>query len=206
MSQLTERSVRELLAEFASGGPTPGGGSAAALTTAIGLSLVAMVARMPRTKNGTEEDRATLDRVLLAVEHLAEHAIELVDQDAAAYDAVVEAYRRPKSTDQEKADRRQAIEAALRGAAEVPLEVMRTCRAGLAAAVDAARAGNPSASSDVKVSVELLTAAVRSAALNVRVNLGSLSEPGFVSGAADETLRLELSATELADDVRDSLS
>ena len=202
MSKLVNRPLPELLAEFASAGPTPGGGSAAALTSAVGLSLVAMVARMPRTKHGTDEDRQALDGVLLAVEHLAQHALDLVDDDAAAYDAVVAAYRKPKATEDQKVERRSAIEAALRGAAEVPLEVMRSCRAGLGAALEAARTGNPSASSDVGVAVELLGAALRGAALNVRVNLSSLTETGYVDAVADECSRLESTAAQLADEVR----
>lgn len=205
MSKLVDRPLPELLAEFASAGPTPGGGSAAALTAAVGLSLVAMVARMPRTKHGTDEDRTTLDGVLLAVEHLAQHALDLVDDDAAAYDGVVHAYRQPKATEDERNARRSAIEAALRGAAEVPLEVMRSCRAGLGAALEAAKAGNPSASSDVGVAVELLGAALRSAALNVRVNLSSLTETGYVDAVADETSRLESTAAQLAGDVKAAL-
>jgi methenyltetrahydrofolate cyclohydrolase len=206
MSKLIDRPLPELLADFASAGPTPGGGSAAALTAAVGLSLVAMVARMPRTRHGTDEDRQALDAVLQAVEHLAEHAMDLVDDDAAAYDAVVHAYRLAKTTDDEKNTRRQAIDAALRGAAEVPLEVMRACRAGLGAALDVARAGNPSASSDVGVATELLGAARRSAGLNVRVNLSSLSEVGYVAGAADEARRLEATAAQLSDDVKAALA
>ena len=202
MSKLVNRPLPELLAEFASAGPTPGGGSAAALTSAVGLSLIAMVARMPRTKHGTDEDRQALDGVLLAVEHLAQHALDLVDDDAAAYDAVVAAYRKPKATEDQKVERRSAIEAALRGAAEVPLEVMRSCRAGLGAALEAARTGNPSASSDVGVAVELRGAALRGAALNVRVNLSSLTETGYVDAVADECGRLESTAAQLADEVR----
>ena len=205
MSTLVNRPLPELLAEFASAGPTPGGGSAAALTAAVGLSLVAMVARMPRTKHGTDEDRQALDGVLQAVEHLAQHALDLVDDDAAAYDAVVAAYRKPKATEDQKVERRSAIEAALRGAAEVPLEVMRSCRAGLGAALEAARTGNPSALSDVGVAVELLGAALRSAALNVRVNLSSLTETGYVDAVADECSRLESTAAQLAEDVRAAL-
>jgi formiminotetrahydrofolate cyclodeaminase len=142
MSRLTELPTRELLAAFASAAPTPGGGSAAALTASVGLSLLAMVASMSRTRNGSEEDRALLDAALTAVEHLGQHTLTLVDDDAASYDAVIEAYRKPRATEEEKVERRRAIEAALRGAAEVPLEVMRACRAGLTAAVDVARAGN----------------------------------------------------------------
>ena len=99
----------------------------------------------------------------------------------------MEAYRKPRATEEEKVERRRAIEAALRGAAEVPLEVMRACRAGLTAAVDVARAGNPSASSDIGVSVELLKAALHSAALNVGVNLSSLSDSNYVDAVTTET-------------------
>jgi methenyltetrahydrofolate cyclohydrolase len=206
MSRLTDRPIRELLAAFASAAPTPGGGSAAALTASVGLSLLAMVASMSRTRNGSDDDRATLDGALDAVEHLAEHTLTLVDDDAAAYDAVMEAYRKPRATEEEKVERRRAIEAALRGAAEVPLEVMRACRAGLTAAVDVARAGNPSASSDIGVSVELLKAALHSAALNVGVNLSSLSDGNYVNAVTSETATLENSAAALATAARSALS
>lgn len=206
MSRLTDRPIRELLAAFASAAPTPGGGSAAALTASVGLSLLAMVASMSRTRNGSDDDRATLDGALNAVEHLAQHTLTLVDDDAAAYDAVMEAYRKPRATEEEKVERRRAIEAALRGAAEVPLEVMRACRAGLTAAVDVARAGNPSASSDIGVSVELLKAALHSAALNVGVNLSSLSDGNYVNAVTSETATLENSAAALATAARSALS
>jgi formiminotetrahydrofolate cyclodeaminase len=206
MSRLTDRPIRELLAAFASAAPTPGGGSAAALTASVGLSLLAMVASMSRTRNGSDDDRALLDGALEAVEHLAAHTLALVDDDAAAYDAVMEAYRKPRVTDEEKVERRRAIEAALRGAAEVPLEVMRASRAGLAAAVDVARAGNPSASSDIGVSVELLKAALHSAALNVGVNLSGLSDSTYVDAVTAETATLENSAAALATAARAALS
>jgi len=206
MSRLTDRPIRELLAAFASAAPTPGGGSAAALTASVGLSLLAMVASMSRTRNGSDDDRALLDGALNAVEHLSAHTLALVDDDAAAYDAVMEAYRKPRVTEEEKVERRRAIEAALRGAAEVPLEVMRACRAGLTAAVDVARAGNPSASSDVGVSVELLKAALHSAALNVGVNLSGLSDSNYVDAVTAETATLENSAAALATATRSALS
>jgi formiminotetrahydrofolate cyclodeaminase len=205
MSRLTDRPVRELLGEFASSAPTPGGGSASALATAVGLALLTMVSRMPRTRSGTDDERVTLVRAGDAIEHLGTHAIDLVDDDAAAYDEVVSGYRRPKATDGEKASRREAVDAALRGAAEVPLEVMRTCRAGLTEAVEIARCGNRAAGSDVGVAVELLTAALRGAALNVRTNLDAMSDVGYVDGVRAEVERLEASAIELAADARNSL-
>jgi formiminotetrahydrofolate cyclodeaminase len=206
MSRLTDRPLRELLAAFADSGPTPGGGSASALAASVGLSLLAMVSAMHRTRNGTDDERALLDRAHRTVEHLGDHALTLVDDDAAAYEAVVGAYRRPKATDEERADRTQAIQSALHGAVEVPLEVMRTCRAGRAAAVDVARAGNPSASSDIGVAVELLGAAARGAALNVHINLGSLDDAGYSSAVAEESGHLESAAATLSKEVRAALS
>src|SRR6187200_2597672 len=128
MATLTDRPFRELLAEFASSAPIPGGGSAVALTASVALSLLTMVARMPRTRGGSAEERATLDRRGEELQKLGEHTVELVDEDAAAYEGVIAAYRLSKGTDDEKAKRRDAIEAAFRGAAEVPLDVMRACQ------------------------------------------------------------------------------
>lgn len=205
MSLLTH-SVADLLAAVSNPSPTPGGGSASALAAALGLSLLGMVAQMSRTRSGSDEDRRVLDQAATALLPLGDHVAGLIDDDAAAYDAVVEAYRRPKGTDEEKAARRGAVQGALRGAAEVPLDVMRACQAGLTAALDVARHGNPSAASDVGVALELLAAGLRGAALNVRANLASIDEAGWVDGARSEVDRLEAAAPLLVADVRAALS
>lgn len=197
-----DRPLDELLTNFSDPTPTPGGGSASALAAALGLSLVAMVAQMGRTRSGSDDDRVVLDQSKTALLPLRDHVSELVEGDARAYDAVVAAYRLPKATDQEKAARKTAVQAALRGAAEVPLDVMRACQAGLTAAIEVARHGNPSASSDIGVGLELLGAGLRGAALNVRANLGSIEEQGWVDGVRAEMERLEAAAPLLAADVR----
>jgi len=200
-----DRSLSDVLAAFSDPAPTPGGGSASALAAALGLSLFAMVAQMGRTRSGTDEDRRALDRAKAALLPLREHAAQLITDDAAAYDAVVAAYRLPKATEEEKSARRAAIQNAMRAAAEVPLDVMRTCQAGVTAATDVSRHGNPSASSDIGVALELLTAALRGAALNVRVNLGSIDEVGSVDGARAEVERLEAAFPLLVEEVRGGL-
>ena len=202
---LTERPLAELLAAFSDPSPTPGGGSAAALAAATGLSLLAMVSQMGRTRGGTDDDRRALDESTTALLPLRDHVVTLVDDDAGAYDAVVDAYRLPKATDAEKAARRTAVQGALRGAAEVPLDVMRACQAGLTVAVEVARHGNPSAKSDVGVALELLIAALKGAALNVMVNLESIDEVGWVDGVKSEVERLEAAAPLLASDARTAL-
>ena len=201
-----DRPLDELLTAFSDPTPTPGGGSASALSAALGLSLLAMVAQMGRTRSGSDENRAVLDQAKTALLPLRDHVSELVESDARAYDAVVAAYRLPKSTDPEKAARRVAVQSALRGAAEVPLDVMRVCHAGLTAAIDVARHGNPFASSDIGVGLELLGAALRGAALNVRANLGSIDEQGWVEGVRSEVERLEAAAPLLSADVSAALA
>ena len=200
-----DRPLSDLLGAFSDPAPTPGGGSASALAAALGLSLVAMVAQMGRTRAGSDEDRVALDRAAAAVLPLRDHVAALIEDDARAYDEVVAAYRLPKGTDDEKAARKSAVQSALRGAAEVPLDVMRACQAGLAAAIDVGRHGNPSAASDVGVALELLETGLKGAALNVRANLGSIDEAGWADGVRGEMERLEAAAPLLASDVRAAL-
>ena len=203
---LLDRPLSDLLSAFSDPTPTPGGGSASALAAALGLSLVAMVAQMGRTRAGSDQDRAALDHAKAALLPLRDHVSALVEDDAKAYDAVVAAYRLPKTTDDEKATRKVAVQSALRGAAEVPLDVMRACQAGLTAAIDVARHGNPSAGSDVGVALELISAALRGAALNVHANLGSIDERGWVDGIRGEVEKLEAAAPLLAADARAALA
>ncbi len=123
---LATQSLTDVLDAFSSSAPTPGGGSAAALAGALGASLLAMVAALPKTKNNTPEERAALDAARATILRLRSQLVELIDRDAAAYDAVVAAYRLPKGTDEEKAVRKTAIQDALKLATDVPLE---TCLA-----------------------------------------------------------------------------
>lgn len=201
-----ERKLGEVLQAFAAPTPTPGGGSASALAAALGLALLTMVAGMGRTREGTEDDRGILDGVVEALVALREHVVQLIDDDAAAYDAVVAAYRMPKGTHSDKTARRAIVQAALRGAAEVPLDVMRACQAGLTAAIDVARHGNPAAASDVGVALELLGAGVEGAALNVRANLVAIDEAGWVEGVESEVARLQAAAHLLTAEARAALS
>ena len=145
-----ERSVNDLLAAFRSPEPTPGGGSAAALAGAIGASLLAMVAGLPKSKAATEEDAARLNAAGERCAELAQMLAALVDRDSEAYDLVMAAYKKPKGTDEEKAARSAAIQAAHArrdcGAARRHARLRRRRRAGRRRSP---ALGNPSASSDV---------------------------------------------------------
>jgi methenyltetrahydrofolate cyclohydrolase len=191
--KLTERRVDDLLQAFRSPDPTPGGGSAAALAGAIGASLLAMVAGLPKSRAATEEDVERLQAAGRRCAAIAGDLTTLVDRDSEAYDLVVGAYKRPKGTDEEKAARSAAIQQAMRAAIAAPLDVMRACAAAAEQGVVVAALGNPSASSDVRVGFELLGAGLRGAKLNVEINLGSVKDAAYV-----ETVRREVEEFERA--------
>jgi len=187
---LTDRTVTSLLDAFSSADPTPGGGSAAALVGATGASLLAMVAGMPKSRTNAAEERTALDqahRELLTLRHAL---VELIDRDSAAYDLVIAAFRKPKGTDEEKAERRAAVQDATRVATEVPLETIQVCVAAMRAGRAAVAHGNPSAASDVKVGYRLLMAAAESARDNVDINLGGLADTALRTAIEVETAQL----------------
>lgn len=186
---LIDLSLKRLLDAFSSSDPTPGGGSASALAGAVGAALLAMVAGLPK-RDGTDEDRAALGPARVALLALRDELAALVDRDTAAYDQVVAAYRLPKGTDEEKAARSAAIQRALKQAIETPLAVMRACESAARHGDAVARHGNPSASSDVRVGLELLGAGLRGARLNVEINLGSVKDEPYVAGVRREVEKL----------------
>jgi len=196
---LTDKSARDLLAALASSDPTPGGGSASALASAMGASLLMMVAALPKTRSGTDEDRMALAAASNALTGVQQQLIEAVDADAAAYTQVVAAYKLPKATESEQVARKAAIQRALRGATDVPLEVMRLSAMALKHAQAIAEHGYRAAGSDAGVAVALLAAGARGARLNVDVNLGSLGDESYVEAVKAETGRLANDAARSAE-------
>jgi formiminotetrahydrofolate cyclodeaminase len=184
--KLVDRTVTDLLTAFQSSDPTPGGGSASALAGAIGASLLAMVAGLPKSRAGTQQQRTRLEDARGKCAALSTELARLIDRDSEAYELVMAAYRGPKGSDEEKAARAAAIQDALRAAIAAPLDVMRACAAAIGEGPVVASLGNASAASDVEVGVELLTAGLRGAKLNVEINLGSIKDAAYVAKIRDE--------------------
>jgi formiminotetrahydrofolate cyclodeaminase len=187
---LTSKPLREVIAAFASPEPTPGGGSAAALASTLGTSLLVMVASLPRTRNQSEDDRSALTFAAGALTGVQHQLTESVDADSAAYGQVVAAYRQPKATEAEKGARQAAVERALRLATDVPLGVMRLSVDALKHAQAIAAHGHRAASSDVGVALALLQAGLEGARLNVRVNLGGITDRAYADAVTAESERL----------------
>ena len=191
---LAQRRFSELLAAFRSPEPTPGGGSASALAGAVGAALLAMVAALPKSRAEHDDDlrrlRAAGDRCTVLSDRLA----ALMDEDTVAYDAVVAAFKLPKDTDAEKSARGVRIQEALRGATEVPLQVIRAGSEALEQGIVVAELGNRNARSDVQVGLELMGAAVRGAKLNVDINLENLKDSAYVAAVRAEAEKLVAAA------------
>jgi formiminotetrahydrofolate cyclodeaminase len=197
--------LADLMDAFASTDAVPGGGSAAALGGAIGASLLLMVAGMPKTKTGAPEETADLAEAASRLHPLRDSLLDLVDRDSAAYKGVMDAFRLPKESDEDKAARKQAIDRATRVATEAPLNTMRACQQALRGALVVARNGNRRTTSDVGVGVELLLAALRGARLNVDINLSSLEDAAYVTRVKTEVAELERDAAQDAEAARRAL-
>jgi methenyltetrahydrofolate cyclohydrolase len=196
---LADTPLRGLLAAFSSPAPTPGGGSAAALAAAVGASLLMMVARLPKTRTGTDDDRTALEAAAAALDPLRARLTDAIDADAAAYDRVVAAYKLPKATPEEQSARKAAIQQALRAATDVPMEVMRMSAEAIDHAKTIAAHGHRAAASDVGVAAALLRAGLRGAGLNIDTNAGSVSDQRYVDGVLGERARLSERAAAAAD-------
>jgi methenyltetrahydrofolate cyclohydrolase len=200
---LTRQPLRDALAAFASSAPAPGGGSASALASALGASLLLMVAGLPKTRGNTEDDRASLAGASSALIGVQQQLTEAIDADSAAYDGVVSVYQQRASTDAERQSRQQAIQRALRQATDVPLGVMRLSVDALKQAQIVAKHGLRAASSDVGVALALLQAGLEGARLNVRVNLGTIVDVPYVEAVKAEADRLAGQTSEL---IRDAIA
>jgi methenyltetrahydrofolate cyclohydrolase len=184
---LVDMTVRALLDAFSSSAPTPGGGSAAALAGSTGVSLLMMVASLPKTRTGSEAERASLAAAAESLASIRQPLIDAIDADTAAYDQVVAAYKLPKGTVDEQQARKTAIQGGLRVATDVPLGVMRLCANALEQAQHVESHGHSGAASDVGVAIALLRAGLEGARLNVETNLGGLADAAYVS-AVRETM------------------
>lgn len=189
--------VEEFLARVAAPTPTPGGGSVSALAGALSAALSRMVAGLARGKKGYEAVERELAEIEARGEAIQARLAHLVDEDAAAYDAVIAAMRMPRSSDPEKAARVSAMQAAYRKATEIPLETMERCVEALELAEAAAKKGNRGATTDAAVAVLLAESAVRGASLNCAINLAAIRDESFRSQAEEKVERLLKRADEI---------
>ncbi len=186
---------------LASGEPTPGGGGAAALMGAMGAALIAMVCNLTIGKKGFEAVEGDMRALLAESEALRARMQAMVAEDAQAFDTVMAAYRLPKATDEEKAARSAAIQEGLKVATRAPLACAIAAAQGVRLGARAVEHGNPNVISDVGVGVLASWAALRSAALNVDVNVPQIKDRAFADQALTQIAALLAECAPLAEQV-----
>lgn len=179
--RLVDRTMRAFSEDLASERPVPGGGSAAAYAGALGAALCAMVLRISAKKQPD-----MFDGRISELDNLRTDFLRLVDDDSAAFARVSEAMKLPRKTDEDKALRTQRIQAALLGAARVPLEVAKTARRLLEASEAAMTDASSMTVSDVGVGALMAETSLRGAAMNVMINLAALDDAAQVKALSEE--------------------
>ncbi len=197
MQPYAESAIQEYLDKLASADPEPGGGSVAALVAALGAGLVTMVTALTLGKEKFATVEADVAKIKEEAEALRADLTGFITGDAEAYSQVAAAMKLPRDTDAQKKERARVLQAALKGAAEVPLKVAEAAVAVARLSLPAAEKGNPNAVSDAGVAALLADAAAQSAALNVKINLAWIEDDEFkkdawtrVEAVLSETARL----------------
>lgn len=164
----------------ASESPTPGGGSVSAYVGALGASLGTMVANLSAHKKGWEDKLSFFSDWAEKGQLLKDRLNQLVDEDTLAYNKIMDAFKLPKNTDDEKSFRKMAIREATRGAIEVPLAVMQTSLEALDLIRDMAIHGNPNSVSDAGVGALCCRTAIQGAFMNVQINCVGFDDTYYV--------------------------
>ncbi len=187
---LVKMDMREFCNETLSDSPAPGGGSVAALMGALGASLGGMVANLSAGKRGWDDKLEYFSDWAVKAQQLKDELLSLVDEDAAAFNKVMDSFALPKESEEEKTARSAAIEVATKHAAEVPLKVMETTSKSYALLAEMAEKGNPASVSDVGVGALATRACIEGAALNVRINLAQLKDEKFKSAFSNKVQKI----------------
>lgn len=183
---LAKMDLSKFVDDLAAPTGAPGGGAAAAVAGVLGCALIRMVAGNTLSKARFKEGRDRLEEIRKASQELMGKFQDLAIRDTESYMAVEAAMKMPKSTDEEKAARRAAMQEAFKGATLSPLETVREVLEAMSLLPDLVRYGNPNAMTDMAVGALLLDAARRGATMNVQINLGSIEDEEFVAKCKQE--------------------
>lgn len=189
--KLVEQRVIDFVAATASKEPTPGGGAIAALTAATGAALAEMVANLTFGKKGYEAVQPEMEELQAKAEAIRKRMIELSQADADVFNIFMNALGLPKNTDEEKAARTAAIQQAYKDAAMVPFEIGELANQIFDLAELASRKGNQNLITDGIIAAINARAAVKSAFLNVRINLSGIKDESFVAELTSKMYAIE---------------
>lgn len=174
--KLVNMSIQEFAEETASESPAPGGGSVSAYMGAMASSLAGMVANLSSHKKGWDDRWEEFSKWAEEAKKYQQALLKKVDEDTDAFNRIMNAFSLPKTTEDEKEIRKEAIQKATIYAAKIPLETMRLCYESMNVIKTMAEIGNPSSVSDVGVGALAARAGVMGAYLNVQINLADVKD------------------------------
>ncbi len=181
MTEIKEQSIETFLDELASKQATPGGGSAAAVIGAQSAALTSMVCNLTIGKPKYIEVENDMKALLQQSEALRTELTGMIKADVDVFDKLMSCYGLAKETDQEKTDRSEQIQSVLKEATLVPLECAKACAQAIKLSRVAAEKGNIGVISDAGVAALAGYSALKSAALNVYINAGSIKDKNFAT-------------------------
>ena len=202
---LIDQSIRDYTALLASSAPAPGGGSAAALTGALGIALTGMVGALTEGRGKYAEHARFVAELLERAASIQEALLDLVDEDTVVFNKMSEAYKMPKADGEEKAARGEAIQTALKACTATPYKMMELCLRGIELTSDAVGRTNRNVASDLGVAAICLKAAAQGAWLNVLINIGSLRDADFASAYHEKGEAVIKKALPMADGVYEAV-
>jgi formiminotetrahydrofolate cyclodeaminase len=166
--------------ELSSAAPVPGGGSVAALSTALGAALLVMVCNLTLGRKRYEPVRPQIQALYDRAAELRDRARRLANEDERAYSRVSAVMTLPRETEEQKAERRDRLQEALKAAAVPPIDTMRVASAVIDSSLELVSIGNRSAVSDVGSAALMAVAGYRAAQLNVEINLASVTDEAWI--------------------------
>lgn len=172
----TKESCEKFVEVLASKAPTPGGGGASALTGAIGVALGNMVGSLTVGKKKYAEVEEEIKSMMQTSDQLQVELLELVQKDAESFEPLAAAYRLPKDTEEQKAEKERVLEQATKDACIVPFEIMEKCAQGIELCGQFAEKGSVMATSDAGAGAIFCKAALQAASLNIYINTKSLKD------------------------------
>lgn len=187
--KLVDLSSRNFSDEVSRETPAPGGGSVSSYVGALGTSLAGMVANLSCNTRGWENKVEIFSDKAYKINHVREKLISLVDEDAHSFNSIMEAYKLPKDSEENKQVRSEAIKDATLYAAQIPLNIMIESHKSYEIIEFLAKEGNQSSLSDSGVACLCVHTAIHGAFLNVRINLKDASDGEEIMKKADEILK-----------------
>ena len=200
-SKLVSMNLVDFADETASESPAPGGGSISAYVGSLGISLATMVANLSSHKKGWDSRWEEFSNWAEKGQTIKDELIKLVDLDTAAFNKIMSAFALPKSTDEEKTIRKQAIQDATKYAIEVPYRVMQLSYDSLTIIKAMAEIGNPNSVSDAGVGALCARSAVMGAFMNVRINASGYDDKTFVADVIAKGKEIETKTLALESEI-----